>query len=224
MTRALNVDDIDIRRKALRVERAADLHNEVKAPKTEETRVVDLSERLCRQLQAYLSWLALEMMGKGQAQLGVLFPGDANGLLDESKLRKVFKWVLRQAELPRFRVYDLRHTYATRLLSAGVPLLYVSKQLGHAKPTTTLKHYAKYIPSEDRRYVDALDHDSEKVGTKSWHQVDITETQDSQVVGKFGGPCRGRTYGPLIKSSDQTQPEPTHDELSQGKIEESNEV
>jgi hypothetical protein len=30
--------------------------------------------------------------------------------------------------------------------------------------------------------------------------------------------------GPLIKSSDQTQPEPTHDELSQGKTEESDEV
>ena len=35
---------------------------------------------------------------------------------------------------------------------------------------------------------------------KSWHQVDITEKQDTEVVEKFGGPCRGRTYGPLIKS------------------------
>ncbi len=26
------------------------------------------------------------------------------------------------------------------------------------------------------------------------------EDRDSQVAGKFGGPCRGRTYGPLIKS------------------------
>ena len=33
-----------------------------------------------------------------------------------------------------------------------------------------------------------------------WHQVDITEKEDSEVVEKFGGPCRGRTYGPLIKS------------------------
>ena len=24
--------------------------------------------------------------------------------------------------------------------------------------------------------------------------------ENSEVVGKFGGPCRGRTYGPLIKS------------------------
>ncbi len=198
--RALSVDDVDMWRKTVRVERAADLRNEVKATKTEESRVVDLSERLCQRLQAYLSWLTLEALAHGQAQPEVLFPGDASELLDESQLRKVFKWVLRQAELPAFRVYDLRHTYASRLLSAGVPLLYVSKQLGHAKPTTTLKHYAKYIPSENRRYVDALDNDSEKVGTKSWHQSEEMGEKDSEVVGKFGGPCRGRTYGPLIKS------------------------
>jgi integrase len=47
------------------------------------------------------------------------------------------------AKLPAFTPYDLRHSYASILLSHNVPLLYVSKQLGHAKPTTTLDHYAK---------------------------------------------------------------------------------
>ena len=32
------------------------------------------------------------------------------------------------------------------------------------------------------------------------HSVDIITGKDSEVVEKFGGPCRGRTYGPLIKS------------------------
>ena len=31
------------------------------------------------------------------------------------------------------------------------------------------------------------------------HQVDIIEKQDAEVVEEFGGPCRGRTYDPLIK-------------------------
>ena len=198
--RALEPGHLDLRKRILRVERAADLHNRVKATKTEETRLVDLSERLCVRLQEYLAWLNLEAMAHGQAQPDRLFPGEANGLLDESQLRKVFKWVLRQAELPHCRVYDLRHSYASALLSAGVPLLYVSKQLGHRKPTTTLKYYAKWIPSEDRRYVDVLDTSLEKVGTTSWHQVDIIEKDETEVVEKFGGPCRGRTYGPLIKS------------------------
>ena len=197
--RGLQPEDLDLTKGTLRVERSADLHGQIKATKTEEARLVDLSARLRARLQDYLGWLTLETMAN-KAQSDRLFPGDAHGLLDESQVRKVFKWILRQAELPHFRVYDLRHSYASALLSAGVPLLYVSKQLGHRKPTTTLKYYAKWIPSEDRRYVDLLDRSLEKVGTKPWHQVDITEKEETEVIEKFGGPCRGRTYGPLIKS------------------------
>ena len=36
-----------------------------------------------------------------------------------------------------------------------------------------------------------------------------------------GGPCRGRTYGPLIKSSVPPQSETTQDELSAGNTKES---
>jgi len=38
-----------------------------------------------------------------------------------------------------FRVYDLRHTFASLLLAQGVPITYVSAQLGHSRPTTTLQ-------------------------------------------------------------------------------------
>ena len=37
-----------------------------------------------------------------------------------------------------FRVYDLRHTFASVLMARGVPLTPVNAQLGHALPTTTL--------------------------------------------------------------------------------------
>jgi integrase len=37
-----------------------------------------------------------------------------------------------------FRVYDLRHTFASLLMARGVPLTPVNAQLGHALPTTTL--------------------------------------------------------------------------------------
>lgn len=59
-----------------------------------------------------------------------------------------------------------RHTSAALLLSEGVPFVYVAQPLGHAKPTTALKHYAKWMPSGNRRYVDVLDREAEKV----WHK------------------------------------------------------
>ena len=50
-----------------------------------------------------------------------------------------------------------------------------------------------------------------------WHQVDIIEEEDSEVLKKFGGPCRGRTYGPLIKSPAEDLPQNTHEEQSSAK-------
>ena len=65
--------------------------------------------------------------------------------------------VLVSAGLPSFSLYDLRHTYASLLLSAGVPLLYVAQQLGHTKPTITFKYYARWIPSGDVNRVSVLE-------------------------------------------------------------------
>ena len=88
---------------------------------------------------------------------------------------KRFRLVLRKAALPRFRLYDLRHTYASQLLAEGAPITYVAAQLGHARPTTTLAHYAHWIPRGDKGWVDKRAARraaaAEKVGTKSWHQT-----------------------------------------------------
>jgi integrase len=51
----------------------------------------------------------------------------------------------------------MRDTFASQLLSANAPLLYVSQQLGHGSAAVTLKHYAKWLPKADSRYVHLLD-------------------------------------------------------------------
>lgn len=47
------------------------------------------------------------------------------------------------------RLHDLRHTFATLQLSAGVHFMQVSKWLGHSTFTLTLDVYGDYIPEED---------------------------------------------------------------------------
>jgi hypothetical protein len=69
--------------------------------------------------------------------------------------------------------------------------------------------------------VNLLDTRLEKVGTMSWHQVDITEKEYAEVVEKFGGRYRGRTYGPLIKSPDEDLSQDTQQEQSSAECEDS---
>jgi integrase len=49
------------------------------------------------------------------------------------------------------RLHDLRHLAASLMISAGLELVYVSRQLGHANVTTTMNVYAHLL--EDRRPV-----------------------------------------------------------------------
>lgn len=85
---------------------------------------------------------------------GLLFTAPEGGPLDPSKVSKAFRAVLRAGRLGHFRLYDLRHTYACLRLAAGAPVTYVAEQLGHATPATTLRFYARWVPSPGRQWVE----------------------------------------------------------------------
>jgi integrase len=54
---------------------------------------------------------------------------------------------LADSGLPRIRLHDLRHTWATLALQAGVPAKVVSEILGHANISITLDTYSHVLPS-----------------------------------------------------------------------------
>jgi integrase len=54
--------------------------------------------------------------------------------------RRWFEDVIQSAAIPNFRWHDLRHTFASRLVMAGVPLRAVQTLLGHKRLETTLRY------------------------------------------------------------------------------------
>ena len=72
----------------------------------------------------------------------LLFTTETCGPMHISCLLEHFKGVLAKADLPKLRFHDLRHTAATLLLADNVPLVTVSKILGHSSPAITATIYA----------------------------------------------------------------------------------
>lgn len=164
---ALQPEDLDFSARTVHVERALSA-GDVGTTKTGETRRVDMSERLGAVLRDLLVWRDKQKLRHGWAELPPwLFFNDRGHPLDLSRVRKHFARALKRAGLSGFRVYDLRHSFATGLLAAGAPITYVSAQLGHAKPTTTLQWYSHWLPAPDsHRFVDGLDQPAGIL----WHQ------------------------------------------------------
>ena len=176
----------------------------IKAPKTYETRVVHLNNELGAALRQHLTWLAAETLRRGWGDPGWLFPSEAHTLLDYANVAKRFARILKRATLPHFRVYDLRHTYASLLLSAGAPLLCVSQQMGHSSPATTLRFYARWVPSGDRRWVDILSQGRGPAGLglepESGTKTGAAAEAAANPAKDIGEPWRNRTSNLLIKS------------------------
>ena len=51
------------------------------------------------------------------------------------------------AALPHIRLHDVRHSYASAALAAGVPAKVVSERLGHANIAIMLDTYSHVLPA-----------------------------------------------------------------------------
>jgi integrase len=89
---------------------------------------------------------------------GFVFAGQLGQPLDlKNTTARHFRPLLAKANLPSIRVYDLRHTHATLMLSAGVPVKVVSERLGHASAVMTLNVYAHVLSGQQEDAVSRLE-------------------------------------------------------------------
>ena len=72
-------------------------------------------------------------------------------------LEDYIKPLRRQAGIREMRLHDIRHTYASLLLSRGESPVYVKEQLGHSSIQMTVDIYGHLIPSSNRGAVNQLD-------------------------------------------------------------------
>jgi integrase len=98
----------------------------------------------------------LAELAKDKDEGGFVFPAGRGASGPMRTVEKPWRTICRAAGITGLRTHDLRHDYASRLVSAGVSLHIVGGLLGHKKPSTT----ARYAHLHD----DALRAATEKVG------------------------------------------------------------
>jgi integrase len=71
-------------------------------------------------------------------------------------ISRAWNQAVRRAGVRRIRFHDARHTAASLMLQAGVPVNVVSRRLGHTSPVVTLSIYSHVLPGQGRDAADRL--------------------------------------------------------------------
>jgi integrase len=165
---ALRWRDLDLDAAAVRIRRSAGMIRNAGegagvvegGTKSGKPRLVDLDAPTVAVLRAYRrerGAMALQLVRDGALVFGDI-EGDHRN--PEHVSRQFARDVARccgelgNDALPGIRLHDLRHTHATILLTAGVPVHVVSQRLGHASAVVTMTVYAHVLPGSQRDAAD----------------------------------------------------------------------
>jgi integrase len=151
-------------------------------PKGGRTRHVPLSQEALVILRSLDSFLSSPWVFPGIKS--TLQPMDSRAFL-----RRAFEPVLKKAGILDASWHTLRHTTASRLIMAGVPLPTVKEVLGHRDIQTTLR-YAHLAPSHIQAAMEKGSLANLGIGTGSRTGSDVTgsEEKKTQVVDLIGAP------------------------------------
>jgi integrase len=120
-------------------------------------RTVTLADDLVRTLHAAKAEQAERRLkvGEGWQDHGLVVDAGDGSPVHPERLTRFFGRHVRRLGI-ELRLHDLRHAYASELLSRGVSPLKVAEQLGHATPAFTMTVYGHVVPRDDDAVRDAL--------------------------------------------------------------------
>lgn len=158
---AISWNDIDWR--GMKIHFRRQYHKgEFRELKAGPSRAVDMSEALAAALK---KWRATQVralgVSSGNAAIpdgrDLIFPLDHTGTPRETwHFRDILDRYARRAGLRRIKWHELRHSFASQLVSAGVPLKQVQEWLGHSTIHMTMR-YAHLAPTSGAGFIAVLD-------------------------------------------------------------------
>lgn len=147
----------------------------VGTPKTTTSaRPLPISTAAIMLLLEYRAWQDTRREQLGDAwedQDGRVFTTDTGAPMFPDSLTQWFSGFIARSGMPKVTVHSLRHTYASLMIADGVPLVVVSRQLGHAQASTTANIYAHAIASAQAKAMQTFDRFNDIVGAEKPPEV-----------------------------------------------------
>lgn len=160
---ALGWDQVDLDKGIISVTRALNEigggNYKVGDTKTDSSRrSITLPKETVETLRAHKRKQVAEMLEKGERyqRLGFVFAGRSGNFQDISAVRRRFKTCLATAQVKEIPLYNMRHTHATLLLTAGVHPKVVQERLGHSSITVTMDTYSHVLMSLQTQTAETL--------------------------------------------------------------------
>jgi len=97
------------------------------------------------------------LLGRALTEPDFVFAHPDGRPLDPSTATHMFRKVLQRAGLKDLRLHDLRHSYASLMLAAGVNVKVISESMGHANISITLDTYGHLLPGMTRTAAESFD-------------------------------------------------------------------
>ena len=87
---------------------------------------------------------------------GYVFQSADGEPVNPASFSNTFDRLVARSGMPRIRLHDLRHTYATLALRLGTHPVLLSERLGHSSIAVTIDRYSHVIPGIDRNAADIV--------------------------------------------------------------------
>ena len=202
--------DLDWTSSKLRIERSLYQVKKtvgLKPTKTRQARTVTVPASLIEYLKMHREQQNQNRAMFGQdyrADLDLVFCTPAGDFLKPDSVSWAARDIARQAGI-KASLHSLRHTHASALLAAGVPIANVSKRLGHRDSYTTAKIYQHALPDTDQDVAATWDklmgekRERKPVAQNGTNSEGEKGASDSKQRGKPGVPRGIRTPVTAVK-------------------------
>lgn len=147
----LTWDCVDFRNKTITVRQSATRYKDpvtgqavhtIKEPKTWTSyRKIPMVDNIIPILRNHMQSQRVHMIDPNWNPNDLVFCSSKGTIIEANTVNRYLNQIIKRAELEKFSMHALRHTFATRMMEAGVPAKVVQEMLGHKDVALTLDTY-----------------------------------------------------------------------------------